>query len=116
MNVEEVRGYCLSKAEVTESLPFDDSSLVFKVNNKIFAILSLEEPHFINLKCDPEKAIELRSHYDYVKPGYHMNKQQWNSVYLDGLVDPELVCGWIDDSYLLIVLKMSKKDRDRILD
>jgi predicted DNA-binding protein (MmcQ/YjbR family) len=115
MNIEKIREYCLAKAEVTESLPFDDTSLVFKVNNKMFAILSLDLPAFINLKCDPAKAIELREHYPFVQPGYHMNKQTWNSVMLEGLTNDELLTSWIDDSYDLIVLSMSKKDRERIL-
>ncbi|MEJ2593847.1 MAG: MmcQ/YjbR family DNA-binding protein [bacterium] len=115
MNLEEIREYCLLKPEVTESLPFDDTSLVFKVNNKIFAILSLDNPALINLKCDPQIAIELRERYPFVIPGYHMNKQHWNSIMLEELTHDELLRSWIDDSYLLIVASMPKKDRERIL-
>ena len=111
MNAEEIREYCLAKKEVTEGFPFDDTSLVFKVHGKIFAILSLDEDHFINLKCDPEEAIQLRAEKSYVKPGYHMNKQQWNSVYFLEAGALELK-KWIDDSYDLIVAKLPPKLRN----
>ncbi len=115
MNLEEIREYCLLKPEVTESFPFDDTSLVFKVNNKIFAILSLDKPLLINLKCEPRMAVELRERYPFVIPGYHMNKQHWNSIMLEELTRNDLLKSWIDNSYLLIVASMSKKDRERIL-
>ena len=114
MNVELIREYCLSKPEVTEGLPFDDTSLVFKVNGKMFAILSLDNPHRINLKCDPEEAVELRTRYPFVIPGYHMNKQQWNTIKLDEMYDYDLLLLWIDNSYRLIVEKMKRADRERI--
>ena len=103
------------KPEVTESFPFDDTSLVFKVNQKIFAILSLDRPALMNLKCEPHHALELRERYPFVIPGYHMNKQHWNSILLEDLSGDDLLRSWIDDSYLLIVQGMPKKDRDRIL-
>ncbi len=115
MNIESIRNYCLSKAEVTEGFPFGNDTLVFKVNNKMFALMNLKGDLSINLKCDPEKAIELREHYDAVLPGYHMNKKQWNTVILDYRIDKTLIEQWIDDSYNLVVRKMSKKDRERIV-
>jgi predicted DNA-binding protein (MmcQ/YjbR family) len=115
MNAEEIRKYCLLKKEVTEGFPFDNQTLVFKVNNKMFALLSLEGPLRISLKCDPEKALELRERYPSVTPGYHLNKQQWNTIYFDSTIEDELIRQWIDDSYYLIIQKMPKKDRIRLL-
>lgn len=111
MNVEEVRNYCISKKSVKESLPFDNFSLVFKVGDKIFAILSLDEVLSINLKCEPEKAIELRENYPSVLPGYHMNKLHWNTIMIDDTINDKNLCEWIDDSYDLIVKSFTKKQR-----
>lgn len=111
MNAEEIRAYCMKKPETTEGFPFDETTLVFKVKNKMFALMSLEEPLSINLKCDPEVAIELREHYPAVLPGYHMNKQKWNTIMIDGTVSYELIKKWIDDSYWLVVETLPKKDR-----
>ena len=115
MNNEYIREYCLLKPEVTEGFPFDETSLVFKVNGKMFAILSLDYPPRLNLKCDPDEAIALRERYHFVIPGYHMNKQQWNTIKLEESPENALLKKWIDDSYLLIVEKMTKTDRARIL-
>ena len=115
MNVEDVREYCLKKLEVTESFPFNDTTLVFKVNGRMFALVSLDTALSMNLKCDPEFAIELREKYSAVTPGYHMNKRLWNTVMLDGFLDDHLLCQWIDDSYRLVVEKMPEKDRIRLL-
>lgn len=116
MNVEELRTYCLSKKEVTEAFPFDNDTLVFKVGGKLFLLCSLEtSPLRFNVKCNPEKAIELRGNYACVKPGYHMNKTHWNTVEVDGSVSKKLLQNWIDDSYNLIVNSLPKKDRERIL-
>jgi len=81
MNIEQIRYYCLSKKAVTETFPFDEKTLVFKVAGKMFLLCGLERiPHEINLKCDPEKAITLREEYDgLIYGGYHMNKKHWNS-------------------------------------
>ncbi len=102
MNIEDFRKYCLSKSEVTEGFPFDNKTLVFKAGNKMFALCDIEEFDFINLKCDPERAIELREQYVGVKPGYHMNKTHWNSVYVDMDVKDDLLRELIDHSYELI--------------
>jgi len=80
MNIEEIREYCLSKKAVTESFPFNETALVFKVGSKMFVLTSLDGDSRINLKCDPEKAIQLRDRYDYVLPGWHMNKNHWYSI------------------------------------
>ena len=109
MNIEEYRNYCISKKGVTESFPFDETTLVFKVMNKMFSLTGIDEFAFINLKCDPEKAIELREEYEGVTPGYHMNKILWNSVYTNKDVPDKLIYQWIDDSYDLIVSSLTKK-------
>ena len=107
--IEELREYCLSKKFVSESFPFDESTLVFKVHNKMFALFSLEkDPLRINLKCEPEKAIELREEYWQVTPGYHSNKKHWNTVIIDQLPLNQ-VCEWIEYSYNLVWEKLPKK-------
>lgn len=86
MNLEIIREYCLKKKGVTEELPFSDDSPVYKVMGKIFLIASLTPPVSINVKCDPEKVIELREKYDEFQPGYHMNKKHWNTIGLDNTI------------------------------
>jgi predicted DNA-binding protein (MmcQ/YjbR family) len=112
MNIEHVREYCLGKKGVTEELPFDEESPVYKVMGKIFLIASLTPPFSINVKCDPEIAVELRERYDAVTPGYHMNKLHWNTVEIKGTVKNSLIEEWIDHSYELVVngLKKSLKE------
>lgn len=103
MNIEEIREYCISKEEVSEGFPFDDVTLVFKVTNKMFAILSLDEnPSRISLKCIPERALELREKYDSIIPGYHLSKTHWNTISLDGSVPDNLIRELIDLSYKLV--------------
>ncbi|NNC86283.1 MAG: MmcQ/YjbR family DNA-binding protein [Bacteroidia bacterium] len=114
MNAEELREYCLAKKEVTESFPFDDTTLVFKVCNKMFLLISLGETLYFNAKCDPERAIELREKHHFIQPGYHMNKQHWNSVYVDDCFDDKLLLSLIDDSYDLIVDKLPKKIKEKL--
>jgi predicted DNA-binding protein (MmcQ/YjbR family) len=111
MNIEELREYCLLKKGVSESFPFDETTLVFKVMGKMFALTDTEDEFSINLKCDPEKAIELRERYPSVQSGYHMNKKHWNTIYVDGSVSHEKLKVWIDDSYRLITNSLPKKDR-----
>jgi predicted DNA-binding protein (MmcQ/YjbR family) len=108
MDIEFVREYCVSKPQVTESFPFDDVTLVFKVFGRMFALLNLEGELSINLKCDPEKARDLREKYSYVLPGYHMNKKYWNTVMLDSSVSDSLIKEWIDHSYNEVVRKLPK--------
>jgi predicted DNA-binding protein (MmcQ/YjbR family) len=116
MNAEEIRNYCMAKKAVTESLPFDEHTLVFKVAGKMFLLLSLDsEPLSINVKCNPDKAIELRDKYNYVLPGYHMNKKHWNTVNCSTSASKKLIFGWIDDSYDLVVEALPKKLKDALI-
>lgn len=96
------------KKGVTDCFPFDETTLVMKVLDKMFALGNLDGPLSINLKCDPEKAIELRELYSAVKPGYHMSKKHWNTIEMDGTVELKTIHSWIDDSYDLVVSKMTK--------
>jgi predicted DNA-binding protein (MmcQ/YjbR family) len=105
MNIESLRQYCVKKQGVTESFPFGEDTLVFKVSGKIFALVNLNGELSINLKCDPVTAIELRERYSAVTPGYHMNKQHWNTILLDGSVPDKDIQTWIDHSYDLIAGK-----------
>lgn len=111
MDIIELRTYCLSKPYTEECLPFDETTLVFKVMEKMFALLSLDEPAFpsLNLKCDPELAVELREKHACITPGYHMSKKLWNSVTVDGSVSDALIKSWIDHSYKEVVKKLPKK-------
>ena len=103
MNVEYIRNYCLQKGNVTEEFPFGNDTLVFKKNGKIFLLLNIEKyPLRINVKCHPEKAIELREQYDFVLPGFHMNKKHWNTILIDMIPSVLLLHEWIDDSYQLV--------------
>lgn len=118
MNIEQYREYCIRKKGVTEHFPFDDNVLVFKVMNKMFALSGLDswekgEPR-VNLKCDPERAIELRETYESVNSGYHMNKRLWNTVTLNQDVSDSLVFELIDHSYDLIVKSLTKKLRNEL--
>jgi len=112
MDLEIIREYCLSRKGVTEGFPFDDETLVFKVMGKMFCLGNLTPPFSINLKCDPEKAIELREQHDCVIPGYHMNKTHWNTIQLDGSVEDKVVLEWISDSYDLVVIGLKKKEKE----
>ena len=115
MNIEEFRDYCLSKKAVTEGFPFDETTLVFKVMGKMFALTDVEGEFKLNLKCDPEKAISLREKYpDHLLPGYHMNKKHWNTVVVDGSIPDKLLYEWIDESYDLIVLSLPKTKRQEL--
>ncbi len=114
MNIEEFRDYCLQKKSVEETFPFDEVTLVFKVGGKIFAITGLEHEEFkVNLKCDPDKSVELRARYpDSVFPGWHMNKLHWNTVLFEKGLSTDLLKELIDESYNLIVNSFSKKQRE----
>ncbi len=115
MNIEDFRAYCHSKKGVTESFPFDEVTLVFKVMGKMFALAGLEwEVFTVNLKCDPEWAAELREQYDEVQPGYHMNKKHWNTVTFEGTLEEQFLKNLIDHSYDLVVKGLKKKDREAL--
>lgn len=111
ITLENLRQYCLLKPLTTEELPFDEVTLVYKVQGKIFAIAATDDWGFVNLKCDPEIALERRAEYDSVQPGYHMSKKHWITVPLDGSVPIPLVYAWIDDSYHLVVTGLPKTKR-----
>lgn len=115
MNPESLRNYCLAKPFTTEGLPFGPDTLVFKVKNKMFALHGLErDPAAVNLKCDPERATELRAEYaDHILPGYHMNKKHWNTVLLEGLPN-DLLPELIDHSFTLVVASLKKSDREDV--
>lgn len=104
MNAEELREYVLQKPSVTEGFPFGEDTLVFKVKDKVFLLVALEAtPLQFNVKCDPDKAIELREEYpDAVLPGYHMNKKHWNTIIVDGRLSGKQIKEMVDDSYKLV--------------
>jgi predicted DNA-binding protein (MmcQ/YjbR family) len=113
MNLESFREYCLTKPNVTEGMPFGETVVVFKVGCKMFALASLDEiPTTVNLKCDPDLALELRDRYEQVRPGYHMNKKHWNTVELGtGVPDGELR-KMIDHSYDRVVASLTRPKRE----
>lgn len=109
MNIETLRNYCLSKADVEEEFPFGPETLVMKVEGKIFLLTGLDGTDFrFNVKCDPDKAIELREEFSCVLPGYHMNKKHWNTIVVDGSVSSKQLKEWIDHSYELVKPKKKK--------
>ncbi len=113
MHIEEFREYCLSKKGVTESLPFNEDVLVFKVLNKMFALTSLSSEEFkVSLKCKPDKALELREEYESITPAFHMNKKHWNSVNVETLYKDTLFIQLVQHSYELVVKGMTKKDKE----
>lgn len=115
MNVEELRNFCVDKKGVTEEFPFDEDTLVFKVMGKMFALLPLKRiPSQCNLKCNPERAIELREEYDGdITPGYHMSKKHWNTLFLENL-PPNLIIELVNHSYDLVVSGLTKKLKEQL--
>lgn len=113
MNVEEFREYCLAKKGATESFPFDEHTLVFKVMGKMFALCALErKPTQVNLKCDPERSVELRAEYDgRILSGYHMSGLHWNTIFIEDNVPHDLLLELIDHSYMLVVAKLTRKQK-----
>jgi predicted DNA-binding protein (MmcQ/YjbR family) len=109
MDLADFREYCLSKPNTTEGTPFGPDVIVFKVSSKMFALAALDEvPPTVNLKCDPELALDLRDRYEQVRPGYHMNKKHWNTIEIErGIPDPELR-KMIDHSYELVIKGLPK--------
>jgi predicted DNA-binding protein (MmcQ/YjbR family) len=114
MNIETIRNYCLSKKGATEDFPFGESTIVFKVANRMFAMSNLTGELSINLKCDPQKAMDLREQYPAVQPGYHMNKRHWNTVYIDGSIPSSVIFEMIDHSYELVFHKLPLSERKKI--
>jgi predicted DNA-binding protein (MmcQ/YjbR family) len=115
MNIEQFQEYCISLPAVTEEFPFGEEILVYKVKGKIFALSNIDDFQSVNLKCDPENAVELRERYDGVTPGYHMNKKHWNTVEVHSNIPNKLLLQWIRDSYDLVVKSLPKKDRESLL-
>jgi predicted DNA-binding protein (MmcQ/YjbR family) len=116
LNIEELREYCISKKGVEECLPFGPETLVFKVMGKAFLLTGLDSnPVQFNVKCDPEKAIELREQYSCVLPGYHMNKKHWNTIIVDSSVSTKLLHQWITDSYNLVVTGLTKLQQKQLV-
>ncbi len=119
MDIEHVREYCLSIKGAEECFPFDETVLVFKVMGKMFAYMSLErrdEGFMLNLKCDPEKAVELREKYECVLPGYHANKKYWNSVFIEQNMPDDELKYWIDHSVAEVIKKLPKKQQAEYAD
>lgn len=114
MHIESVRSYCLAKKGTSEDFPFDEVTLVFRVMGKMFALLPLEKGDRINLKCDPERAIDLRERYESVVGGYHMSKKHWNTVIFNAEIPEREFLDMIDHSYELIVSKLKKADKEAL--
>ncbi len=114
MELQSIIDYCAAKPGACEDFPFDETTLVMKVAGKMFALINLNPPYSMNLKCDPVLAQKLREEFDAVQPGYHMNKQHWNTIRLDGSLEDGLLKQWIDASYELVLSKLSKKIRTEL--
>ena len=109
MDLAQFREYCLSKPRVTEGTPFGPDVLVFKVGGKMFALTALDEmPTTVNLKCDPDLALDLRDRYEQVRPAYHMNKKHWNTVKIEGTIPDAELREMIDHSYDLVIESLPK--------
>lgn len=113
MDIESFRQYCLSLPAVTEELPFGPDTLVYKVAGKMFALTDINTFESINLKCDPDLAVEFRERYPAVLPGYHMNKKHWNTVLMDGSINNQLIRDWIRQSYNLVAASLPKATREK---
>ncbi len=116
LSVESIRRYCLRKGSLfSEDFPFGEETLVIKVAGKAFVLTNItDDTPSVNLKCDPELALELRARYDAVQPGYHMNKRHWNTVTIDGSIPDEEILGMIDHSFDRVVAGLTKADRERL--
>ena len=113
MNLEEFREYCLSKKYATEEMPFGPETIVYKVMSKVFALTGVDTfPATANLKCDPERAIQLREQYSAIIPGWHMNKKHWNTITLESELDDRLICELIDHSYELVANGLSRNEKE----
>ena len=114
MNIEEIYAYCMSLPRAQETFPFDQTTLVFKVGGKMFALLSLERPDIIMVKCDPERAIDLRERYADINPAWHLNKKHWNQMDFTGHLPQRLIEELILHSYQLVVEKLPRKTREAL--
>lgn len=114
MNIETLREYCIQKRGVTESFPFGEDTLVFKVGEKMFLLISLQNPVSFNAKCDTEKAVALREEFEEILPGYHMSKVHWNTVSMEGRLSEKQLKELIDHSYELVYKGLPKKVKDSL--
>ncbi len=115
MHIESFRDYCLAKPGIEEGFPFGEDVLVMKVMGKIWALTGLSDPDFkVNLKCDPEYAIELRAEHHQIIPGWHMNKQHWNTVYFEDGLSDKLILSLVDHSYELVAKSLKKKLKEEL--
>ena len=112
MNIEDLREYCLSLPQVTEDFPFDETTLVFRIGGKIFAMIDLERTEWFVLKCNPDYALELRDRHPEIAPAWHMNKKHWNQLNLFGLLPDSLIRSLIRHSYNEVIKKMPRKLKD----
>lgn len=115
MNIETYRDFCLSQPKATESFPFDDKTIVFKLMEKIFTLASILPFESLNVKCEPSKAVTLRACYASVVPGYHMNKKHWNTLYINRELTDDQIFGWIKDSYDLILKNLPRKLQNELV-
>ena len=119
MNIQQLYEFCLTKKGVSEHFPFDDDTLVFKVGGKMFALTSLKQWEnnvpSINLKCNPEKAIQLRAEYEAIRPGFHMSKVHWNTVDINQDASDKMICELINHSYELVFGSLTKKIQNEII-
>lgn len=115
MNIEELRTFCLSLPLVEEKFPFDEETLVFYIAGKMFCLADITLFDSVNVKCDPDQALELRANYQAVLPGYHMNKKHWNTIKVNEDVRDEQIYQWIKDSYNLVILTLPKSKRPDLI-
>lgn len=113
MDIESIREYCIRKKAVTECFPFDEYNMVFKVVDRMFALINLENPDRIFLKCDPEYAIELRDRYNGIEGAFHFNKKHWNQVYVESDVSDSLIKELIDHSYNEVIKKFTRRQKEQ---
>ncbi|PTN10702.1 MmcQ/YjbR family DNA-binding protein [Mangrovibacterium marinum] len=114
MNIEDLRDYCMSKKGTTEEFPFDETTLVFKVMGRMYVLTDLESEFAINLKCDPDKAVELREQYASITPAFHMNKTHWATIRINGTLSDAQLQKWIDESYQLVAAKLTRKQKEEL--
>lgn len=115
MHIEELREFCLALPLVEEKFPFDQVTLVFYIAGKMFCLTNINQFDSLNVKCDPDKAVELREEYQAVLPGYHMNKKHWNTIKVNEDVKDDLIKQWIKDSYNLVILTLPKSKRPDLI-
>jgi predicted DNA-binding protein (MmcQ/YjbR family) len=111
MNFENIYSHCISKPFVQEDFPFDNKTLVFKIGGKIFLLINSENPTSINVKCNPEKGIELRERFEGIQPGYHMNKKHWITISLTKGISQKVILECINNSYELVLKSLPKKQQ-----